>query len=507
MSENDQGPVVDFLRSPAAFGGRGPVEVVETHGAYVFLCGDEALKLKRAVRYDYMDLSTRDKREALLRRELELNAPQAAEIYRDVLPVTRERGGLALGGSGEPVDWVLRMWRFRAEDELELIAERGGMTDALADALGRSVADYHAAAPLRDADGAELIGAILEELRAAFAGMRGELGAAQVEAFDRQAAEALARIGPALSARGRQGHVRRCHGDLHLRNLVLIGGRPVPFDALEFDETLGTCDVLYDLAFLLMDLLHRDLGRAANIVLGAYLFAAGGTQDAGLGTLPLFLAVRAAIRAMVDVQSDRARHAGGASESDARRYLGGAVGYLRPEPARLVAVGGLSGSGKTTLAREVAHRIGGAPGAVHLRTDVERKALQGVDPMTRLPPESYTRGVSREVYRRLLERAEAVLSAGHAALLDAAFLDPAERQAAEALAQRLDVPFAGLWLEADPAVLLARVAARSDDASDADAAVVRRQLDRDLGPMRWTRVAAEGPLPATAGTVAALLGL
>jgi uncharacterized protein len=332
-----------------------------------------------------------------------------------------------------------------------------------------------------------------------------ELGVTEADAFDRNARRTLAQVAPRLARRGRQGQVRRCHGDLHLRNLVLIEGRPVPFDALEFDETLGTCDILYDLAFLLMDLLHRELGRTANIVLNAYLFAAAGEEDSGLAALPLFLSVRAAIRAMVDVQSDRVRHVEGASDADARRYLDEAADFLRPPPPRLVAIGGLSGTGKTTLAREIAPRIGGAPGAVHLRTDLERKALTSVGSMTRLPPESYTKAAGREVYRRLFERAEAVLATGHSALIDGTFLEPAERELAKALAMRLGVPFFGLWLDAAPDVLVARVEARSGDASDADAAVVRHQLGQDCGPVNWSCLDAGGTIVETVGAAASLI--
>ncbi|MGB8621371.1 MAG: phosphotransferase, partial [Paracoccaceae bacterium] len=307
MLQNDQSEVIAFLADPASHGGL-PVKHVETHGAHVFLAGDEALKLKRAVRYDYLDFSTAEKREAMLRRELALNRPAAPEIYRDVLPVTRESDGrLALDGTGAPVDWVLRMWRFPAEDELSAIAARGALDDSLAEALGRAVAAYHGRAEPRVDDGEELIAEILEELRDAFDGMADLLGADRTRAFATMAAAQLDALAPLMTARTRAGHVRRGHSDLHLGNLVLIDGRPVPFDALEFDERLGTCDVLYDLAFLLMDLCHRGLPRAANIVLAGYLFADGGAQDNGMAAMPLFMAVRAAIRSMVAVQTGRAR--------------------------------------------------------------------------------------------------------------------------------------------------------------------------------------------------------
>ena len=246
--------------------------------------------------------------------------------------------------------------RFPAEDQLEAIAERGQITDALAEALGQSIAAYHAAARCAAPTG-----------RTSSAPSSTN-SVPPLPAWETSSGWCRS---TALSARrGASGHVRRCHGDRHLRNLVLIDERPVTFDALELDGTLGTGDVLYGLAVLLVDLRHRNLGRAANIVLNDYLLAAAGGEDEGLAALPLFLAVRAAIRAMVDVEAGRARHATGASDSDARGCLGEASAALRPALPRLVALGGLSGSGKTTLARRIAPLIGPALDAVHLRTDL-----------------------------------------------------------------------------------------------------------------------------------------
>lgn len=498
----DQRDVVRFLSDPATYGGQ-PVEVVETHGAQVFLVGDTAWKMKRAVRYDYMDLSTLAQRHAMLLRELELNRPTAPQIYRELVPVVRGPGGLALGGPGTPVEWLLRMWRFPAGDELLSVALRGGLDDGLAAALGHAVQAFHRAAPLRPADGAHLIAEILDELDRVFADMGDALGGPRVAAFHAGARAMLARVAPLLTARG-AGHVRRCHGDLHLRNLVLIDGRPVPFDALEFDERLGTCDVLYDLAFLLMDLDHRGLLRPANIALAAWLLDADGAEDAGLAALPLFLAVRAAIRAMVLVQTDRARGQGD-SVAEARRFLDEALAALAPPPARLIAVGGLSGSGKTVLARGLAPMLGLPPGAVHLRTDLERKAMAHQPETAALPAADYAAGARGAVYLRMLARAGVMLRAGWPVLVDATFLDPADRQAAADLAARLGVPFTGLWLTAPPEVLLARVRARRGDASDADEVVVKAQLARDPGAGIWTALDAAGPPAAVLQSARAVL--
>lgn len=484
----DQTEAIAFLSDPANHAG-AEVRHVQTHGAHVFLAGPDAYKIKRAVQYDYLDFSTLPLRHDMLARELELNRPTAPEIYRDLVPLVRAAdGGLALGGDGEVVEWVLRMARFPTEDELSAVAERGDLDDALAEALGTEVQAYHARAPRRDADGAALMAAIVTELEDAFAGMTEDLGPGPVSRFQATARPLLGQLSPLLRDRAGDGHLRRAHGDLYLNNIVRIGGRPVLFDALEFDETLGTCDVLYDLAFLVMDLRHRHLDRAACLTLDAWLFAAGGAEDAGLAALPFFMGIRAAIRAMVEVQTGRA--AGGAAEhaARAREFLDDALAGFAPLPPRLLAIGGLSGTGKTTLARDLAPLLAPTPGAVHLRSDLERKCLAGAAPLEHLPPGAYTPAATRAVYDRLLGRAETLLGAGRSVLLDATWLAPSERADVKALAQRTGVPFSALWLEADTGTLQDRVAGRRHDASDATQEVVARQALHARVPEHWLRI-------------------
>lgn len=502
---NQQDAVVAFLNDPATHGIAGDVERITTHSAHVFLAGERAYKIKRAVKYNYLDFSTLAARREVIAHELALNAPTAPMIYDRVVTITREAdGGLAFDGLGAPVEYALAMHRFARENELTRIAEAGDFTVALAERLGEAVADFHAMAPAREADGAELIREILDELSEAFAGMESVLGPDRLAKFSDRAEQAFAGAAPLLSARSARGLVRRCHGDLHLKNIVMIDGRPVPFDALEFDERLGTMDVGYDLAFLLMDLLHRGLVRPANALLGRYLAR---TDDfEGLAALPLFLAVRAAIRSMVAVQT-MSGHVTEALARDARGYLDDAIGFLAPAPARLVAIGGVSGTGKTSVAAALAPGVGPAPGALHLRSDLERKAMFGVGPLTALPPEAYTSEVSAAVYRAMFAKARAALGARHGVILDATFLDPGERAAAEACAAEAGVPFDGLWLEADAATLEARVAAREGDASDADVAVLRGQLARGPEGGDWTKVDAVGAPDDVADRAARALGL
>lgn len=523
-----QSPAIAYLSRAtshaAPFEDDGPVEIVETHGAYVFLCGQEALKMKRAVHYDYMDLSTPDLRRDLLLRELELNAPAAPQIYRDVRPILRAADGtLSLGaplaqpapaGGNAPacddpeiIDWVLRMWRFPAEDELEAIAERGAFDEDLASATGEVLARYHAAAPVRrDLQGSRLMSDILDEFTRVFAEFPGAPGTEGIDEILGAARRSLADISPLLDQRARDGHVRRGHGDLHLRNLVLIGGTPVPFDALEFDEVLGTCDVLYDIAFLIMDLCHRDLPLQACRVLDAWLRAADGTEDAGLAALPLFLAVRAVIRAMTTLQGDAARGNPGASTPEIAGYLSLACRALQPAPARLVAVGGFSGSGKSILARALPPALGALPGAVLLSSDLERKARLAAS-SGHLPRSAYSEARRTAVYTHLFARAATLLRAGHSVVLDATFIDPALRDAARATAATAGTDFTGLWLSAPDNVLHDRVARRRNGPSDADTDVLARQLATGPGALDWQLIDADCPPGICRATALEELGL
>jgi aminoglycoside phosphotransferase family enzyme/predicted kinase len=473
-----QEEAVAFL---TALAGAAPVE---THISRVFLGPDTAWKLKKPVRLSFLDFTTLASREAFCRRELALNAPSAPGLYRDVVPLVRRGDGmLALGGDGAVLDWVVRMARVPEADFLDRIAARGALDATLLDAIADAAASFHARlAPVLGIDlAAAMARVIAGNARAA---REAAMEPARVAAWEAAAMAMLGRVAPALAARSAAGFVRRCHGDLHLGNLCLWQGRPVPFDALEFDEALATIDTGYDLAFLLMDIDRRAGRAAANRVLSRYV---GRTGDAGLvAGLPLYLSARAMVRAHVTARmGDRGE--GGA-------LLAAAEAYLAPPPPRLVAIGGLQGTGKTTLARALAPALGPAPGALVLRSDETRKRLAGLSPEERLPGESYTRAASAAVYAALFADAEAALVGGHAAVVDAVFLSEKERDEIAAIAARAGAPFTGLWLEAPPAVLADRLAARRGDASDADAAVMRRAAALDPGEIRWTRLdaAAEG---------------
>ena len=503
----DQSEAIAFLADPQSHGG-AKVTRIETHGAIVFLADDRAYKIKKAVRYPYMDFATVALREAACKAELALNRRTAPDLYLRAEPICRDRQGrLRLGepGSGAGiVDWCVVMRRFRQDALFDSMAQRGVLGETHIEHLAEEVAAFHAAAERREIDAERamrwVVDENIEELRE-----RPDLFAKErVDHLADLAGAILDHLAPLLHRRGQSGFIRHCHGDLHLRNVVEFGGRPTIFDAIEFNEDLAVIDVFYDLAFLLMDLDHCRLRPLGNRVLNRYLEATADYE--GLATLPLFLSTRAAVRAKVSASiaeaiagqdGDTAGVAG--FRQLARDYLEMAIGYLSPPGPELLAIGGLSGTGKSTVARLLAPELGPAPGAVILRSDVLRKRRFGVGQFDRLPDEAYAAETSTVVYGDLVEGVRAVLDAGHAAIADAVFARPDERAAIAGKAGQ--APFDAVWLTADLAVLKARVTGRSADASDADARIVDVQAGYDVGDMEWRQVEASGDPEAVAALV------
>ena len=495
-SGDSQDAVFKLLGNPATYGGAA-VRRCDTHAAVVFLAGDRAIKVKRAVRYPFLDYSTLDKRKAACRAELDVNRKFAPQLYRRIVPIARQAdGSLALDGKGDAVEWAVEMTRFDEDNTLDHLAERGELDDALSAKLAVAVAAMHERAePVEAAPWLAAVEGFISDNTAAFR-EHGELFPAHaVDELERKSQAAFAKLRPLLSARGAVGLIRRGHGDLHLGNIAVLDGEPVAFDALEFDPIIAAGDVLYDLAFLLMDLVERGLPAASNAVLNGYFSASRRSEDCdGIAALPFFMSLRAAIRAKVTAARRDLSAAKDKSDlaQSAKRYFDLALELLAPAKPAIVCTGGLSGTGKSLLARALAPHLAPVPGALVFRSDVERKALYGMAEHDRLPAEAYRPEVSGTIYRRLTDKAARVARAGHSVIVDAVFAKPEERAAIEAAAAAAQADFRGLFLVADLPTRLDRVGERGPDASDANAEVARKQEEFAIGTINWTIVDASG---------------
>ena len=493
MSRENQETVEAFLSYPSTYGLSDGVERIETHISHLFLIGARVFKLKRAVRLPYLDFSTPEKRLAACEKELRLNRRTAPELYLGVRRITAGERGPEFDGSGDLLDAVVEMRRFDQEDVFDAMAQRGALTSGHLDELAHEITAFHANAPVDDdADGVDNIASVLRVNAEAFC--QSDLFAGtDISRLNDAFKAALNAHAARLDARARAGNVRRCHGDLHLRNICLYQGRVRLFDCLEFNDALATVDVLYDLAFLAMDLWHRGLRREASQVVNRYCDASG--QEDGYVLLPFFMALRAAVRAHVT-----ATRAGGAAQGaaglaeEARAYFDLAERLLMPKAARLVAVGGLSGSGKSTIAAALAPHPGQAPGARVISSDRTRKAMFHAATDQPLPPEAYAAEVSARVYADISRRAERLLADGVTVIADAVHDRTEDRARIENAAAAAGVPFDGFWLRADPEALRARLETRDPGASDADAGVLADQLARAPAATGWQTISTGGTI-------------
>ena len=499
---SDLDDITTFLRARL-----GPdAQIIDTHISRVVIGGERAYKIKKPVAFSYLDFSTREKRAAAAETEVAINRRTAPAIYLGLRRISRAKSGaLELDGAGETIETIVEMRSFDQADLFDQMAQRGALTAELMTRLTEKLVAFHRdAAPHFDRGGADGMADILALDEGALAGS-GLATPQRIAAFERALRDRLAEIAPALDARRAAGKVRRCHGDLTLRNICLFAGEPTPFDAIEFDERLATIDILYDLAFLLMDLTHRGLAGHANLVFNRYLDDADETD--GLPALPLFMAVRASIRA--HVTATQARTATGEAadrlRAEAQSYFDLAERLIETHGKALVAVSGFSGSGKSTLAAALAPHLGPAPGARILSSDRIRKRLHGVAPTDRLPQAAYAPDVSERVYADMRAEAARALALGGAVVADAVFDRPELAAAIEQVARDAGAPFAGFWLAAGREDMARRIVARRGDPSDATTAVLDRQMQRGVAPEGWRQLDATQDRAEIAAQALALL--
>ncbi|AOW12692.1 hypothetical protein LPB72_16880 [Hydrogenophaga crassostreae] len=478
------------------------VDLVVTHGAWVLLAGEFAYKIKKPVRFPFMDFSTLALRQRACETEIRVNRrfqthdQPDTQLYMGVIPVlgTPEAprwGEAHPANASKAIEFAVQMRRFNETERVDHLCERGELTPAHIASLARRMVKFQSRAAV--ADGTQPWShpaAAMRWPRENFNQLRALLTApadlALVRALSEWTEQLFVAIEPLLARRRQKGRVREGHGDLHLANMVVINGEVLPFDGIEFNDELRWTDVASDIAFAWMDLLNHRRPGLANALLSDWLDDSG---DVSAPTVwSFFASYRAGVRAKIAaIRLDQLGGPGASPEADAslaeaRRYLALAQDIAYPPPPQLVITHGLSGSGKTWassqwLQAETSGR------AIRLRSDVERKRLHGVSALapsgSGLNAGLYTPQAHTDTYASLLSRARMLLNDGWSVLVDAAFLRRSERDAFAALAMAADCPFHILAPEAPIDVLRARITARQatgTDASEATVAVLEQQL-------------------------------
>ncbi len=445
------------------------VRCVQTHISWVLLDGERAWKIKKPVRLGFVDFGTLDARRRACVDELRLNRRLAPTLYLDVVPIRGSAAAPHFGGAGTAIDYAVCMRQFADSALLGRQVADGTIDGATIDRLAQRLGSFHAQAPrvvCRDADAeAQRVVQATAQVLATLAGHGGDARLPELAAWCREEAT---RLRPLFAARARRGWVREGHGDLHLDNLIDFGGDVTAFDCVEFDAGLRRIDIQADFAFVTMDLHAHGRADLAWRALDRWLEVTG--DFAGMALHRYYAVYRALVRAMVSVLGPAAGNID---------HVGVACALRDARDPRLLLMHGVSGSGKSVVARQLVQRVG----AVCLRSDVERKRLLGLRALQSSaeldPALVYGAAMSRRTDARLRAAAAVVLRSGYPVIVDATFLRAAPRAALRALARALRVPFTIVDCSAPPALLRARVAARlrrGDDASEADCAVLERQL-------------------------------
>lgn len=481
--------LVAALREPAVYPHRvDAVEVIETHISSVLLAGEYAYKLKKPVDLGFVDFSMLARRRHFCDEEIRLNRRSAPTLYLDVVPITRSRTSAALriGGDGTVIDYAVRMRRFPRDARLDQMAQLGTLDAPLIDQLADTIAAFHLRCNVAPSD--RTFGAPDQIRRWTMDNLR-ELQRLTPDPSQRQRIERLARWteaefarrAPVFAERRASGHVRECHGDLHLGNLVLIEGQPVPFDCIEFNPQLRFIDVMSDVAFTWVDLIDHGLPRLAWRLLNRYLEATG--DYAGLATLRFYAVYRALVRAKVALirrgQPGIAATEREIDEQASARYLTVAENLTQETRARMVLTCGVTGSGKTTVSQHLLELLG----ALRVRSDVERKRLAGIAVTDHahigISSALYDAPTTRRTYEQLMRAAIVIVDSGFPAIVDATFLRRADRATFCELAEQLGAQPTIVFCQAARETLHARVAARvarGTDASDATLDVLTHQL-------------------------------
>jgi len=494
LSLDQQTRMVRALQARLAEDQRMHCDLIETHISFVLVCGPLAYKLKKALKTAFLDQSTLARRRRACDEELRLNRRLAPDLYLAVVCITGDVDTPAIDGAGSELDRAVKMRAFSQDGLWDRLAADRALDSARIDELVGILVPFHDAAAVAERSGrlgspAQVRGPVVETLddldgMARSAPERSVLS--ELRAFE---TASFGRLRDVIVQRLADGRVRECHGDLHLGNVAQVDGQTLVFDCIDFNEDLRWTDVVSEVAFMAMDLHAHRLPSLAHAFVNGYLQASGDYD--GVRMLRYYMVYRALVRAKVALLRAAQRGTSDARQPDrmareraaAWRYVELALRFSRQatsaSPVTLMITHGYSGSGKSTLTQSLLE----ASGAVRIRADVERKRLAGLAPLERGDARSaatlYAAAMTDATYARMRRLATCTLQAGFHTILDATFLQHAQRTDARGLARASGARFVILDFDVDTAILRQRVRARSvqgDDPSDADEAVLDAQL-------------------------------
>lgn len=517
MLIDDQSSIIEALSRPETYGLKSShkVYVKETNISELFLTGEKAYKLKRGIKYPYVDYSTPEKRLLACEKEMRICDIFAPGLCLGVEKVVADRKGRVMLGKNCPepapevLDYVLVMHEFTEEMLFDHMADKGDLDRfEMMDTAEAIFSAHQKAAPTMRRKGAEIISGRIQENNMMLRSFVPDIfDAEDIDALESNQLKELETNEKLLNNRCEEGQIRWCHGDLTLRNIAMWDGKVTLFNPIEFNDDLAQIDVLYDFAFLLIDMESKGLRRLASILFNHYMAFSADWE--GIPALPLFLSCRAAVNAYVFAQRSvevKDRHESNLLANKAYEHLVIARRFLDREKPILIACGGLSGSGKSRIGREVAPFVGRPPGAVILRDDVLRKNMYNMQLEEFLDESAYTPENEAKVFDKLCEECRRVLKTGQSVVADALFHDEKHRQKIEELAREMKVGFQGIWADAPLEVRVQRVASRVRNPSDVKTAdVLERQLDIDVGYISWEKIDTSGERMATLAQVRTLL--
>ncbi|TVP61005.1 MAG: adenylyl-sulfate kinase [Nodularia sp. (in: Bacteria)] len=458
-----------------------PIQLIQTHISYVLLTGDYAYKLKKPVNFGFLDFSTLEKRKHFCQEELRLNQRGAAELYLEVLPVTMVEEQYHLGGAGKAVEYALKMRQFPQELLFTTLFEQGKLNETHLAKLGQVVAEYHAKSATNDyirsfGEVPQVRAAIDENYQQTEKYIGGPQTQKQFQETKQYTDNFFLERPELFASRVENNYIRECHGDLHLRNIALWHDKITLFDCIEFNEPFRFVDVMYDVAFTVMDLEARHSPDLANAFLNTYVEQTGDWE--GLQVLPLYLSRQAYVRAKVtsfllDDPSVPATAKAEATQT-AAEYYQQACEYTKPKAGKLILMSGVSGSGKSTTAKYLARQLQ----AIQIRSDAVRKHLGGISLRERGGDDLYTPEMTQKTYARLLDLGIMLAKQGFNVILDAKYDKQQLRQEAIAQADKHQLPLQIIYCTAPLEVVQERLAKRTGDIADATVDLLTSQLQQ-----------------------------